>query len=176
MVTMKQYRVATYGIIILIIALLGFAVFQSTFFNDVFRNPFRQAAVEKLVTEFGEQLQKVPLTAEDPEITRQAIRDNYSAYVTPELLEQWLADPEHAPGRLTSSPWPDRIAVSTFTEQGSGYVVEGSVIYVTSVEVENGGAADETAVLIQVISRDGEWLIAAYQEQQFEEPDPTQEG
>lgn len=62
-----------------------------------------EAAVRRVVTEFGRQLQQVSLTA-DPEIARQAIREHYGAFVSPRLLQKWTQNPALAPGRVTSSP------------------------------------------------------------------------
>ncbi|HOG61966.1 MAG TPA: FeoB-associated Cys-rich membrane protein, partial [Sedimentibacter sp.] len=64
--------------------------------------------VIKLVEDFGSTLKNVPLLAPRDEVI-QAIKDNYSPYVTDELMQNWIAHPRRAPGRTTSSPWPDRI-------------------------------------------------------------------
>ena len=69
-----------------------------------------------------------------------------------------MADPESAPGRLTSSPWPDRIEIDNVQAAGTDeYLVTGWVIEKTS--------ADETKYPVQItVSKvDGSWLITAWQ-------------
>ncbi len=57
----------------------------------------------------------------------------YAPYVAPELLDAWKSDPQHAPGRLTSSPSPDRIGIRAVQMNADGsYVVTGTVIETAS--------------------------------------------
>jgi hypothetical protein len=87
----------------------------------------------------------------------------YSSYVTPELLTQWEAAPTSSPGRLTSSPWPDRIDITSVTQNPDGsYMVSGNVAEITSVEETQGGVADTYPVVLTVENRDGQWLIASW--------------
>src|SRR3989344_1991660 len=123
----------------------------------------REAAARGVVEEFGLELQKVSLL--DPSASS-TIAARYSPYVAPELVAVWQKNPEGAPGRLTSSPWPDRIEVVRTTPQGEGYIMQGAVILMTGAEKE-GENAGIVPVIIQVVSRDGKWLIAAYQEQKL---------
>ena len=116
-----------------------------------------RAAAQSLVEEFGTKLQGVSLLEEN---APSVIASTYTPYATPELIESWQADPENAPGRLTSSPWPVAIKVNELAKQGSGYVVNGSVVMETS-----SGAAGEIPLVILVVRQDGDWRIAAYQEQ-----------
>jgi hypothetical protein len=52
--------------------------------------------------------------------------ENYGGYVTPELMKKFLSDPENAPGRLASSPWPDRIEIASAEKISEGlYKVGG---------------------------------------------------
>ena len=44
-------------------------------------------------------------------VVKKSMTDNYSEFVTPELLSKWESDPKNAPGRLVSSPWPDHIEI-----------------------------------------------------------------
>jgi len=69
-----------------------------------------------------------------------------------------------APGRIVSSPWPDRIEIITLTKGDSDrYVITGSVIEVTSLEVANGGIAAKIPVHIVVQNDQGHWLISEYE-------------
>ncbi len=90
--------------------------------------PADEAQVRGIVTEFGTKFQNVSLEGPDEQV-RAEIRTNYAPYVSDDLLQRWLDDPSIAPGRLTSSPWPDHIEI-TDVEKGvdGSYVVEGSVI------------------------------------------------
>lgn len=120
------------------------------------------AAARAVVERFGERLRRVSLLAPDAVRTRE-IREAYADLVTPVLLEAWLADPSRAPGRETSSPWPDRIEVRSIAPaDGDACVVEGAVVHVTSGEVAAGGAELREPVTLRVVEEDG-WRIAAYQ-------------
>jgi len=122
-----------------------------------------EAEIRELVKDFGKKLQLVSLQAPD---AAQEIQDQYSDFVEPALLESWVNDVMNAPGRIVSSPWPDRIEISTLSKEGSDrYVVNGFIIEVTSLEVANGGAADKLPVRIIVQNDQGHWLIADYAEE-----------
>ena len=59
----------------------------------------------------------------------QVWKKNYGDYITPELLAKWQGDPQNAPGRMTSSPWPDRIEISNIERQPDGsYIANGKII------------------------------------------------
>lgn len=75
--------------------------------NDYKRD---EQAVQTLVKGFGKKLQMVSLTAPN-DLVAASIAENYSDYVTPELMQKWQADPQSAPGREVSSHWPDRIEI-----------------------------------------------------------------
>ena len=115
-------------------------------------------AVTKLVEDFGEKLQLVSLLGDD---AKSAMQENYGEYVTPELLSNWQADPQNAPGRLVSSPWPDRIEIKSM-DKGSdeSYKVEGYIVEMTSVEAETGGAAAKRAITLDVKKSGDSWLIS----------------
>lgn len=110
--------------------------------------------VAAIVERFGEVMDRVSLLA-DPETVRSAIREFYGPLVTSELLERWLADPSAAPGRETSSPWPDRIEVHSARETSDGvYEVDGDVVYVSSPDLAGGGETSRQPVSLEV-SRGG---------------------
>ena len=121
-----------------------------------------EAAVRAVVEGFGKRLAAVSLLS--PKAS-QEIRDQYSPFVSSALLDGWTNDPTKAPGRLVSSPWPDRIEITALSAAGEGkYTVEGMVVEVTSVEMASGGAASETPVVLVVEIMDGRWLITQYRE------------
>jgi hypothetical protein len=69
----------------------------------------------------------------------------------------------NAPGRIVSSPWPDRIEISALEQTGADrYVVSGFIVEVTSVEVLNGGAAAKLPVQLTVERQQGQWLITEF--------------
>lgn len=118
------------------------------------------AAVRTVVERFGQQLQRVSLLA--PESLRaEQMRESYGPFVAPDLLAAWLRDPHHAPGRQTSSPWPDRIEISSVESDDGTCTVRGDIIYATSVELSEGGAAAREPVVVQV-RRDGAWQISGF--------------
>lgn len=115
--------------------------------------------VIKLVEEFGGTLKNVSLLAPRDDVIK-AIEDNYSPYVTEELLRKWIDNPRIAPGRISSSPWPERIEISEIERLSEGeYFVKGKIIEVTSTEVESGGAAAVRTVELIVRRVGNNWLI-----------------
>lgn len=130
-------------------------------------------AVEKLVADFGKTLKNVALVAPE-DVAAKSIKENYAAYVSPALLAQWQKDPQNAPGRATSSPWPERIDI-TDTEKisDSKYQVQGEIIKMTSVEMAGGGYAAKRPVVLAVEKADGKWVITAVKLDAYEQADPT---
>lgn len=119
-------------------------------------NESNEAAVRSLVETFGSKLQLVSLLAPD---VRESMEKNYGDYVTPSLLEKWQNDPENAPGRLTSSPWPDRIEIlSVERETADTYQVTGNIVEVTSAE-QSGGAASKRPITLEVKRIGNRWFI-----------------
>lgn len=116
--------------------------------------------VAKIVIDFGKKFQNVPLLAER-EIAAKAVEENYAGLVDSELLEKWKLAPTSAPGRVVSSPWPDRIEISSIKKgEGDEYKVVGEVIEKTSSQ-EAGVAASNLrrTIRLNVEKIDGRWLI-----------------
>lgn len=115
--------------------------------------------VIKLVQNFGEQLKMVSLLAPN-DIIKENMEKYYGEFVTPMLIENWLNDPENAPGRFVSSPWPERIDIlsveKTFEDE---YKITGNIIEITSVELTEGGIAAKRPITLNVKKFDGKWLI-----------------
>jgi len=119
-----------------------------------------EAQIRQLVEAFGKRLQDVALLAPD---AAQELQTQYVEFVSPALLTAWMADPSKAPGRVTSSPWPDRIEITILTRDGADkYVLTSFVIEITSVEAASGGAAARVPVRIVVENVQGHWLITEY--------------
>lgn len=118
-------------------------------------------AVSKLVKDFGSKLQTVSLQA-PTDILNKSMKDNYSNFVSPALLAKWESNPQDAPGRLTSSPWPDRIEILTNEKLlDHVYEVKGQIIEVTSTEKESGGIAAKRPITLTVKKMGDQWLIDA---------------
>ena len=121
-----------------------------------------EAEVRDLVENFGKKLQSVSLLAPD---AAQEMQNQYADFVSPTLLEMWVNDPLKAPGRMVSSPWPDRIEITTLERETSDrYVINGYIVEVTSKEIVSGGAASKIPVYIVVEKDQGGWLITEYTE------------
>jgi len=73
-----------------------------------------EGAVRYVVESFGKRLQNVSL--QSPNVA-QAMREQYTEFVSPELLEAWVDDLSQAPGRMVSSPWPDRIEITEIVRE-----------------------------------------------------------
>lgn len=116
-----------------------------------------------IVEGFGRRLQQVPLSA-SPDVTAQAIEENYAPYVSEALLTYWMNNPGEAPGRLTSSPWPDRIEVTSITRNANDtYNVACKIIEITSVELATGGAAGSFPCGAIVSQEGTSWRITSFE-------------
>ena len=62
-------------------------------------NGIAEAKVRIVIEDFGKTLKTVSLQSP---IANDEMKDNYSPYVTPELLEKWMNDLSKAPGRIAS--------------------------------------------------------------------------
>lgn len=115
--------------------------------------------VIRLVEDFGGTLKNVSLLA-PRDLVIQAIKENYSPYVTDELLQKWMNSPRSAPGKTTSSPWPQRIEVTEIDRLSEDeYSIKGRISEVTSTEAESGGAFAFRPIDLIVRRVENKWLI-----------------
>ncbi|MBI2874473.1 MAG: hypothetical protein HYY09_05260 [Firmicutes bacterium] len=120
-----------------------------------------EAKVRSLVEAFGRKLQAVPLLAPKGILDR-SMQENYGNLVSPELLGQWQDDPLNAPGKTTSSPWPDRIEILQIKKSsGDAYEVSGEIIEITSTEQASGGVAARRPITLLVDKIETRRLIVA---------------
>lgn len=114
------------------------------------------AAVRTTVTQFGTTMQKVSLAAPD---AVQTIGSAYSPYATEALLNKWKQQKEFAPGRGTSSPYPDHIDIIS-VEKGPNttYIVKGTV-----VEMSSTGISGQFPVTLTLSRFQNQWLISSYE-------------
>ncbi|HOR87099.1 MAG TPA: hypothetical protein PLL98_11525 [Bacillota bacterium] len=118
-----------------------------------------EKSVISTVEGFGKKLQEVSLLA-PKDMVEKSMKESYGDFVSQELIEKWAEEPESAPGRLTSSPWPDRIEIRTIKKlTGNAYVVNGEVIEITSKEVTGGGIAEKQQITLTLKKADDRWLI-----------------
>ena len=150
-------RRALYVLLILSIVLVSCTVSTNTSAVS------EESEVRSVVEDFGRRIQAVPL--QSPHVLEE-MRERYTELVSPELLQKWVGDISQAPGRIVSSPWPDRIEITSVVEETSDkYLVTGYVAEVTSVEVVSGGAANKIPVRITVEKAEGRWMITEYTQQ-----------
>ena len=125
-------------------------------------NPEEEAEIRNLVGSFGKRLQMVSLLAPN---AAEDLQKQYAEFVSPALLETWMKDVSMAPGRRVSSPWPDRIEITTLESASSNrYVINGFVIEITSTEVNSDEAANKIPVQIVVEREQEHWRITQYTE------------
>jgi hypothetical protein len=115
-----------------------------------------------VVEQFGRSLQMVSL--QSPTV-KEDLRDQYSPFVAPALLDEWVLALPAAPGRMVSSPWPDSIEVTFVEELTPGrFSVSGTIQEMTSWEVTHGGVAGRVPIAMTVEAVEGVCLITEYQE------------
>lgn len=126
-------------------------------------NLVEEKEIRSLVEGFGNRLAAVSLQSP---IAAEEMKQQYAQFVSYDLLERWKNDPSTAPGRVVSSPWPDRIEITSLTKVSADrYMVNGYVVEVTSMEVVNGGVAAKIPAIIEVQKNQGRWVIADYREE-----------
>jgi type II secretory pathway pseudopilin PulG len=121
--------------------------------------------ITKLITDFGAVLKDVPLSGSKA-VAAAASEKYYAPFVSRAILDAWESDPEKAPGRVTSSPWPDRIEISSLDldpDDGS-YTAQGYVIEITSVEVSIGSnsSASKYPIAMKLRKQNDRWIITGF--------------
>jgi len=115
-----------------------------------------RTAPEQVVLELGARMKNVPTTA-SPDVVEKAIREQYAGLVDPKLLDAWTNSPADAPGRPVSSPWPDRIEVTSSSGSAEEATVDGAIVEVTST-----GEARRVPIRVRLRESDGAWLITEF--------------
>jgi len=114
------------GIIVAVIV-VGLVITGITLITDA-----EKSQITTLVEDFGKELASVSILSPE-EVIVQSIQQNYSPYLTANLLMKWTFDPFQAMGRFVSSPWPDRIEIDSMERIDDNTVkVKGYVIWVVS--------------------------------------------
>jgi hypothetical protein len=158
---LSQKNIILAGIITVVVIIAGVALYRGT--SSGLQGVSEKQDIAAIVQAFGKKLQLVPLGSPSSTII-QAVKDNYGPFISAGLLTGWEESPESAPGRMTSSPWPDRIEILSIDPNTDGsYDVQGNVIEVTSVEAAKGGAADTYQVAMKFRRQeDGKWLMTGF--------------
>jgi hypothetical protein len=143
-------------IILLVIASIVFDLWWQSK-SETNKQQADEVAIRSLIDNFGQALKKVSLLSPT---AAQDIEENYKDFLSPALLSQWKDNPSKAVGRITSSPWPDRIEISSVKRFGSGaYDVSGSIIEITNTEEFEGGIAAKRSIDFGVVKFNNLWLI-----------------
>lgn len=120
-----------------------------------------RAAVAGLVEDFGKKIQAVSLQAPE-DVLKKSMQENYGNFASPALIAEWVNAPQNAPGRLTSSPWPDHIEILSIKGLSKdAYEVKGEIIEITGVEKVKGGVAAKRPISLVVKKIENHWLIDA---------------
>ena len=123
-----------------------------------------EGAARETIVGFGSKLKNVPLLS-DEKTLKQSINKEYKPYVTNELLNFWLDNLDSAPGRATSSPWPEKIEILEFDKTNEGYISEGYIVLMTSVDIERGsGNSGTIPVKLKLVDEGSGWKISKYEE------------
>lgn len=121
------------------------------------------AQVRITVSGLGDKLQQVPLVAPS-DVVAFAIDKYYALYVHPDLMTAWKNNPSTAPGRSTSSPWPDRIDITGTTKNADGtYTVNGSVVEVAKGADGNNETVNTVPVRFVLTKGPDGWQITGYE-------------
>jgi hypothetical protein len=145
--------------IIVAVVIVGGAIWYSQAHQKSSNLVGGEYAVAGITNAFGANLKMVSLLADKDDVAA-SMDIHYKPFVTPELLAEWKADPTLAPGRQTSSPFPDKIEVASVSKINSRtYKVTGNVL-----EVANGTKGSTQVVSVYPITLtyknfDGTWLI-----------------
>ncbi|HET8581173.1 MAG TPA: hypothetical protein VFL98_01755 [Candidatus Paceibacterota bacterium] len=146
----------------LVAAGLGFVLIGTAVFA-VAQIPRQDAAagVRSTVEGFGYSLSSVPLLTSDKELAR-SMQEAYGIYVAPELIAAWQQDPAEAPGRLTSSPWPDHIAIGSISPNGDGTYSVSAAVIEKSEATKGSSIYASYPVELTVSDTDAGWRISAF--------------
>lgn len=145
-------------------ALLITALVFAYVYYTIAPTPEKSDDVAHFISEFGKQIESVPLNDGTQESIEAAMDALYTPYVSPALLASWKKDPSHALGRYAASPRPVGIHVSSVKNVGIGaYIVKAYV----KEEVKAAGETtitDGKRILLGVTLRGKKLQITEYQE------------
>lgn len=169
---------AVFGLILLVLV-MAFGFYTWRVLRPPVKEPqtigtppsMEESAVRQVVENFGQVMKQVPLSG-SREVAVQAMDEHYRGYVSAGLLSRWKSDPSTALGRLTSSPWPERIEIERIERQaGTRFAVFGEVVMFTSSALAGNGEAGRDKIEIRVEDvGDETWLISEVSVQASQTP------
>lgn len=160
-------------IIILSVSMLACNKTSAGEINDDKTNTIDEKGIKEIVEAFGKKLQNVSLLS-PKDVLEKSMKENYSEYVTQELIAKWISDPSNSPGRQTSSPWPDRIEIiDTKQLSETSYQVDGKIIEVANEKDGKTGIVAKRPISLIVKAIDTKWLISEVTLGKYEEIAPT---
>lgn len=151
-------RFIAVGIVLLLLLSIGeYLLFKS--FTTVQQNGADVNAIYQVVGEFGARLKDVDITASDQDMMT-AVDFNLKQYITDRLYQTFMQDKSRIPGRYVSSPWPERIEISSIQMLDSvACTVYGNLVLMTDDNVAHGGNAGEALITLTLKKVNGIWLI-----------------
>ncbi len=152
-----------YSIVLLVAVVLAGAAAIFYHYYSIQRTEFlNTTAVRNTVTGLGDELQAVSLLAPAADVA-EAMERHYAFYVHPDLLARWKADPQLAPGRLTSTPRPDRIEITETTPNEDGsYTVSANILEVAE-SAQGRQVVSTIPVRFTLVQGPDGWQITAYE-------------
>jgi hypothetical protein len=121
-----------------------------------------EPGVREVVERLGERMAQVSLQGPDSQVVHE-VREAYAGIASEGLLASWTTAPRSAPGRLVSSPWPDRIEIDSVSRSDAGSCrVEGDIVLVSSADAARTGEATRQPVTVWV-THQGAWLITRFE-------------
>ena len=150
-------------IVVVIVLFLFISVGEYLLFRQVSTTTPPSAAdinaIYQVVGEFGARLKDVDITAPDQDMMT-AVDFNLKQFITDRLYQAFVQDKSRIPGRYVSSPWPERIEITSIQMLDSGsYTVHGNQVVMTDDTVAHGGNAGKTLITLSLKKVNGVWLI-----------------
>ena len=128
-------------------------------------------AVRNLVLEFGSKMQQIALQSPDSALSR-AYRAHYGTIVANSLIIEWVKNRTRAPGRLTSSPWPERIEILNLARKSPrAFLVDAEIVERTSAEA--AGDAGRIPIRLAIWKAARQWRINDYDQGERRSPSET---
>lgn len=128
-------------------------------------------AVRNLVLQFGSQMKQVSLQAPDSALAR-SFRTHYGTIVANSLIIEWVKDRTRAPGRLTSSPWPERIEIVNLARKSPrAFLVDAEIVERTSADP--AADAGRVPIRLAIWKAARQWRINDYDQGDRRSPSET---
>ena len=146
---------------------------------EVTVEPDESQVLQDRVLAFGETFKNVALLSTST--LADDLQQNYNDFASPDLIQQWLQSATSAPGRLTSSPWPDHAKIDSMEKQPDGsYRVIFNEELVTSASSTDATSSPQGIVASTTVvgldpydttwkNVDGEWMVVELQKNPYTE-------